>query len=144
MFVGEPGREPLSPPFMMAAEQSGLAAAVAVLAMLRRPGRAARVDIAEYEVLATNHMTGLSQLVVSSGSCAAARRTPQANPYPFTILPCRDGEVCVAFLSGHQWRHFVETMGDPEPGLPRKVFRSPPDGRALCRRVGYLGFDMAA
>jgi crotonobetainyl-CoA:carnitine CoA-transferase CaiB-like acyl-CoA transferase len=114
VFIGEPGREPLTPPFMMAAEQSGLAAAVAVLAMMRRPPAPARVDIAEYEVLATNHMTGLYSLSFHLGAVPRRAGHRKPNPYPFTILPCRDGEVCMAFLSGHQWRRLVETMGNPE------------------------------
>jgi len=114
VFVGQASREPLAPPFMMAAEQSGLAAVVAVLAALRNPGAAHQVDIAEYEVLATNHMTGLYSLSFFLGPAHRRAGHRKPNPYPFTILPCRDGQVCLAFLSGHQWRRLIATMGDPE------------------------------
>lgn len=120
VFVGEGNREPLVPPFMMAAEQSGLTAVVAVLAALRAEPGPCQVDIAEFEVLATNHMTGLYSLSFHLGPVHRRAGHRKPNPYPFTILPCRDGQVCVAFLGGHQWRRLLSVMGDPEWALDER------------------------
>lgn len=133
VFVGEADREPLVPPFMMAAEQSGLSAAVAVLAALETDRVPREIDIAEYEVLATNHMTGLYSLSFHVGPAHRRAGHRKPNPYPFTILPCRDGQVCVAFLGGHQWRRLLTVMGDPKWALDERF--------SDRRRMGALYAD---
>lgn len=108
-YIGEAGREPLVPPIQLASHQAGLAAAAAALAAA--PGTT--VDVAEFDVLATTHVSGLYPLAFFSGPPPhrAGRRKPA--PYPFTHLPCADGSVCIAFLEGRHWAKFVEAMGTP-------------------------------
>jgi crotonobetainyl-CoA:carnitine CoA-transferase CaiB-like acyl-CoA transferase len=114
VFIGAAGRAPVVPPLMLSTQQAGLAAALAVCGALNGPPIPRRIDVGEYETFATNHLTGLYSLAFFLGSPhrRAGRRKP--NPYPFTLLPCRDGTVCVAFLSGRQWSRLLEAMGNPE------------------------------
>lgn len=112
--VGEGDREPLTPPPMLAAHLAGCVAAAAVVTGLdAADAKQRRFDIAECDVLATNPMVGLYSLAFFSGQIPrrAGRRKP--NPYPYTILRCQDGAVCMAFLGGHHWRALLDAMGDP-------------------------------
>jgi crotonobetainyl-CoA:carnitine CoA-transferase CaiB-like acyl-CoA transferase len=113
VYVGEAGREPIVPPFMIASFQAGMAAVIGALGALLGGGRQL-LDIGEFETLATSHMTGLYSLSLFSGPIPrrAGRRKP--NPYPFTALPCADGWVCVAFLGGHQWSRLLRAMDNPQ------------------------------
>ena len=113
VYVGEPEREPLVPPFMLAAFQAALSGLAGVLGALVG-GRAAQIDVAEYEALATSHMTGLYSLSLFSGQVPRRAGHRKPNPYPFTALPCKDGRVCLAFLAGHQWKRLLEAMNHPE------------------------------
>lgn len=113
VYVGEPGREPLAPPFMLATFQaalSGLAGALGALV----GGRRTQIDVAEYEALATSHMTGLYSLSLFAGQVPRRAGNRKPNPYPFTALPCKDGRVCLAFLAGHQWKRLLDAMNHPE------------------------------
>jgi crotonobetainyl-CoA:carnitine CoA-transferase CaiB-like acyl-CoA transferase len=113
VYVGEPDREPLVPPFMLAAYQSALSGLVGVFGALLG-ARNARIDVAEYESLATSHMTGLYSLSLFSGAVPRRAGHRKPNPYPFTTLPCADGRVCLAFLAGHQWKRLLEAMRYPQ------------------------------
>lgn len=109
VYLGEPDRPPLVPPVQLISHQAGLAAGVAALAA----SAGAVVEVAEFDVMATTHVSGLYSLAFFSGPPPhrAGRRKPA--PYPFTHLPCADGWVCIAFLEGRHWARFVETMGSP-------------------------------
>lgn len=113
VYVGEPGRAPLVPPFMLASFQAALSGLVGALGALVG-GRDAEIDVAEYETLATSHMTGLYSLSLFSGEVPRRAGHRKPNPYPFTALPCKDGRVCLAFLAGHQWKRLLDVMGNPE------------------------------
>ncbi len=113
VYVGEPGREPLVPPFMLASFQAALSGLAGALGALLG-GRGAQVDVAEYEALATSHMTGLYSLSLFAGQVPRRAGHRKPNPYPFTALPCADGRVCLAFLAGHQWKRLLDAMGQPE------------------------------
>jgi crotonobetainyl-CoA:carnitine CoA-transferase CaiB-like acyl-CoA transferase len=114
VYVGEAEREPIVPPAMLGSHEAGVVAAIAALAALHGGARGQVVDVAEYELLATADMAGLYSLAFFSGAVPRRHGHRKPNPYPFTILPCKDGAVCVAFLAGHHWRALVEAMGDPE------------------------------
>lgn len=114
VFVGEAGREPLVPPMMLTAYLAALDAVVAALAGARTGGGGRCVDIAEFATMATNHMIGLYSLSLYSGPITRRTGRRKPNPYPFTLLPCKDGFVCTAFLSTHHWLALVEAMGSPE------------------------------
>jgi crotonobetainyl-CoA:carnitine CoA-transferase CaiB-like acyl-CoA transferase len=113
VYVGEPGREPLVPPFMLASFQAALSGLAGALGAVLG-GRGAQIDVAEYEALATSHMTGLYSLSLFSGQVPRRAGHRKPNPYPFTALPCADGRVCLAFLAGHQWKRLLDAMGQPE------------------------------
>jgi len=112
VYVGEPEREPLVPPFMLASFQAALSGLAGALGALLG-GRGALIDVAEYEALATSHMTGLYSLSLFSGVVPRRAGHRKPNPYPFTALPCADGRVCLAFLAGHQWKRLLDVMGHP-------------------------------
>jgi crotonobetainyl-CoA:carnitine CoA-transferase CaiB-like acyl-CoA transferase len=78
-------------------------------------------------------MTGLYSLSFHVGPAHRRAGHRKPNPYPFTILPCRDGQVCVAFLGGHQWRRLLTVMGDPEWAFDEKF--------SDRRRMGALYAD---
>ncbi len=113
VYVGEPEREPLVPPFMLAAFQAALSGLVGALGAFVG-GRAAQIEVAEYETLATSHMTGLYSLSLFSGQVPRRAGHRKPNPYPFTALPCKDGRVCLAFLAGHQWKRLLDAMNHPQ------------------------------
>jgi crotonobetainyl-CoA:carnitine CoA-transferase CaiB-like acyl-CoA transferase len=134
VYVGAADREPLVPPTMLGAHQTGVMAAIAALASAL-DGVAERrlVDLAEFELLATSNMAGLYSLAFFSGLVPRRAGHRKPNPYPFTILPCKDGAVCVAFLAGHHWRALLRVMGDPDwASDPRFADR---------RRMGELHAD---
>lgn len=112
VYVGEPGREPLVPPFMLASFQAALSGLVGALGAFVG-GQRAQIDVAEYEALATSHMTGLYSLSLFSGQVPRRAGHRKPNPYPFTALPCKDGRVCLAFLAGHQWKRLLDAMDHP-------------------------------
>lgn len=113
VYVGEPDREPLVPPFMLGAYQSALSGLIGVFGALLGGGNT-RIDVAEYESLATSHMTGLYSLSLFSGAVPRRAGHRKPNPYPFTTLPCADGRVCLAFLAGHQWKRLLDAMEHPQ------------------------------
>jgi len=51
-------------------------------------------------------------------SMRAGHRT--ISVYPWCILPCKDGYMCLIAIQGYQWKRFLEAMGKPEwMGDPR-------------------------
>ncbi len=114
-YVGDAAREPIAPPIMLAAYQGGVMAAISALASLRRPGLT-RVDLAEADVLATNHVAGLYSLAALVGDVSRRAGPRKPNPYPFTVLPCKDGAVSLVCLQGRQWKKLLKIMGDPAWG----------------------------
>src|ERR1700722_26871 len=115
VYVGESDREPIAPPITLAAYQAGAMAAISAIASLRRRG-ITMVDLSEADVLATNHVAGLYSLSALVGDIARRAGQRKPNPYPFTILPCKDGQVSIVFLSGRQWGRLLKVMGDPAWG----------------------------
>ncbi len=114
-YVGDSDREPIAPPILLASYQAGIMAAISVIAALRRRGLT-KVDLAESDVLATSHIAGLYSLSALVGDVARRAGPRKPNPYPFTILPCKDGHVSIVFLSGRQWAKLLKVMGDPAWG----------------------------
>lgn len=119
--IGEPDREPLTTPNNVSVLQGGLHAANAVLMSLLShelndtPHQF--IDIAVADVLA-------SYVVINSTAYlhydnlewrrAGHRANGSGGPYPYTILPCKDGAVCLICRSSIEWNRFVEAMGNPE------------------------------
>jgi len=117
MRTGEPDREPLAPALSQSNYQSGAMGAAATMgAVFARmsTGKGQLVDISESEVWATIHLGHGVHLGIFEGrkSIRAGHRT--ISVYPWCILPCRDGYMCMIAIQGYQWKRFLEAMGSPE------------------------------
>lgn len=115
--TGESGREPLAPALSQSNYQSGAMGAAATMGALfarMSTGSGQQVDIAEAEVWATIHHGHGVHLGVFEGrkSIRAGHRT--ISVYPWAVLPCKDGYMCLIAIQGHQWKRFLEAMGSPE------------------------------
>lgn len=115
--VGEPDREPLTPPLALSDYQAGVAAASATLLALfaRKPtGRGQHVDICALDVWATVHQGSGFANFTSFGKSRkrAGRRRQEA--YPFHFLAAKDGLMCLIARDGAQWRRFIEMVGVPQ------------------------------
>ena len=98
---------------------AGLAAATAVLTALHRrqmTGEGARIDVSEYEALATQLIASFAGHAY--GQPAASRDRRQAGTVGAIggVLPCSDGYVAISPREEAQWRQWLELMGNPEWG----------------------------
>lgn len=115
--TGEPSRPPLAPALSQSHYQSGSMGAAATMgALLSRmaTGCGQHVDISEADVWATIHLGHGVHLGVFEGrkSIRSGHRT--ISVYPWCILPCKDGYMCLIAIQGYQWKRFLEAMGEPE------------------------------
>ncbi|MFQ5521415.1 MAG: CaiB/BaiF CoA transferase family protein, partial [Candidatus Methylomirabilia bacterium] len=116
--IGERGRPPLPLPVSQPDYQGGVNGAIgAMLAVFarERTGSGQHVDIATSDVVAfyggiTSTMYTPYRLPWSREGHRASR---SGGYYPYTILPCKDGHVCLITRSGHPWKRFCEAMGNP-------------------------------
>lgn len=114
-IVGEPKREPLTPPFSLGHFQTGIIAANAIMFALmarNKTGKGQHIDISEVESWSIFH-TGN---VVSSFIYGGRKRTRTGHrthgPYPYTLLPCKDGYISMIALRGSEWKRFLEIVGE--------------------------------
>ncbi len=115
--TGEPNRPPLAPALSQSHYQSGAMGAAATFGAVfarNKTGEGQQVDISEAEVWATIHLGHGVHLGVFEGrkSIRAGHRT--ISVYPWCILPCKDGYMCLIAIQGYQWKRFLEAMGSPE------------------------------
>ena len=122
--IGDPAREPLIVPLLQADYQAGAhAAAAATLALIARrrtpPGAATQgeaIDIASADVLAAAAGTN-AQIYLFHGlqrwERAGRRAFASGGPYPYVILPCKDGAVCLIGRARQEWVRLVQAMGEP-------------------------------
>jgi crotonobetainyl-CoA:carnitine CoA-transferase CaiB-like acyl-CoA transferase len=116
--LGEPGREPLSiPPGVLECQAGAHLAAACLMAHLAGPapdgGRL--VDIALTDVLAS-YVAVNCRFYIHHGmhwQRAGRRASESGGAYPFVILPCADGAVCLSGRTRAEWERFVEAMGSP-------------------------------
>ncbi len=116
--LGEPGRPPLAIPPGVLECQAGAHLAAASL-MARRAGHAVDegrlVDIALVDILA--HYVGVNcRFYIHHGMewrREGRRAAHSGGAYPFVILPCADGAVCLSGRTRPEWERFVEAMGSP-------------------------------
>ncbi len=115
--LGEQGRTPLSIPPGILGCQAGahLAAACLMVRMIAPPPEGRIVDIALNDVLA--HCVGVNcRFYIHHGmnwERAGRRAAGSGGAYPFVILPCADGAVCLSGRTRPEWERFVEAMGAP-------------------------------
>ena len=116
--LGEPGRPPLAiPPGVLECQAGAHLAAACLMARLAGPmadgGRI--VDIALNDVL--THYVGVNcRFYIHHGMRwrrAGRRASDSGGAYPFVILPCADGAVCLSGRTRAEWQRFVEAMGTP-------------------------------
>lgn len=116
--LGEPGRPPLAiPPGVLECQAGAHLAAACLMARLAGPaadgGRI--VDIALNDVL--THYVGVNcRFYIHHGMRwrrAGRRASDSGGAYPFVILPCADGAVCLSGRTRAEWQRFVEAIGTP-------------------------------
>lgn len=116
--IGDPTREPLSLPVGVLEHQSGvvLAAGCLLALELRAAGVEQNlVDVALADVLAS-YVAGNCRVYVHHGlkwQRNGERPYGCCGAYPFAIMPCADGKVCISGRTREEWQRFVKVMGNP-------------------------------
>ena len=116
--LGEKGRAPLTIPPEILASQAGAHLAGAILAAImvpRQPDRARIVDVALADVLASYVSVNCRFYIHHGMSWARSgrRASDSGGAYPFVILPCKDGQVCLSGRTKGEWLRLVEALGNP-------------------------------
>ena len=114
-IVGMPQREPLTPPFALGHFQTGIIAANAVMFALmagRKKKIGQHVDISEAESWAIFHTGNVVSAFIYSGRKRTRTGHRTYAPYPYTLLPCKDGYLSMIALRGSEWKRFLEIVGD--------------------------------
>lgn len=123
--IGEPGRAPLIVPFLQADYQAGAhGAAAAMMALIARrrcaagnaSGSGESIDVASADVFAA--AAGANAMIylyygLQKWTRAGRRAFASGGPYPYVILPCKDGAVCLIGRARHEWTRLIEAMGRP-------------------------------
>ena len=116
--LGEPDRAPLTLPPGVTEHQGGaMLAAGCLLALTVRDARGSGrvVDISLSDVLAS-YVAGNSRFYVHHGlqwQRSGRRASGSGGAYPYMILPCKDGTVCVCGRTRDEWNRLVGAMGNP-------------------------------
>ena len=120
--LGEPGRAPLSLPPGIAEHQAGaMLAAGCLLALMVQgesgdtAGKGRVVDISLAEVLAS-YVAGNCRVYIHHGlqwRRSGRRASGSGGAYPYVILPCKDGQVCICGRTREEWMRLVQVMGNP-------------------------------
>ncbi len=116
-IVGESQREPLTPPFALGHFQTGIIAANAVMFALmakRKSEKGQHIDISEAESWAIFHTGNVVSAFIYSGRKRNRSGHRTFAPYPYTLLPCKDGYISMIALRGSEWKRFLEIIGDGE------------------------------
>ena len=116
--IGEPGREPLTPPYDIVDYETGASAAgAALVALLAEAGaECSPIDVASRDVLA-HLVSTLAQNYVPYGrhwQRDGRRPFMSGGIYPLGLFTCSDGHVALYCRSTEQWRGILQAMGDPE------------------------------
>ena len=116
--IGERGRAPLPLPVSQPDYQGGVNGAIGfLLACLARDriGQGQHVDVSTADVVA--FYGGITSTMYTAQGIPWRREGHRASRsggyYPYTILPCKDGYLCMITRSGHPWKKFVDAMGSP-------------------------------
>ena len=114
-IVGEAHREPLTPPFSMGHYQTGIIAANAAMFALmarRKTDKGQHIDVSEAEAWSIFHTGNVVSAFIYSGRKRKRTGHRTFAPYPYTLLPCKDGYVSMIALRGSEWKRFLEIVGD--------------------------------
>lgn len=117
--LGEPGRPPLTiPPGVLECQAGAHLAAACLAARLTgsKSGSARIVDIALADILAL-YVAVNCRFYIHHGmqwQRAGRRASNSGGAYPFVILPCQDGDVCLSGRTRPEWERFVQAMGSPD------------------------------
>ena len=114
-IVGDPKREPLTPPFSMGNFQTGVIASNAIMSALMagmKINRGQHIDISEAESWSIFHTGNVVSAFVYGGRKRTRSGHRTFAPYPYTLLPCKDGYISMIALRGSEWKRFLEIMGD--------------------------------
>lgn len=111
---GSEDKAPLKPAGMQADFQAGANAAMAMLAAIfaaRRSGEGDHIDISELECV-----TAIIELAFPYWPYLGLVPSRLGHPpiQPIAIFPCSDGYLMVCCIEEHQWRSFVDLMGNPD------------------------------
>jgi crotonobetainyl-CoA:carnitine CoA-transferase CaiB-like acyl-CoA transferase len=109
-----PEMPPLKTFGQQAGFQGGVHAAVATMGAVfaqMRDGEGQHVDVSVYESL-TSQMEMFFEFWPYMQTVAS--RLGQKPIQPLEVMECRDGYIFVCCVEEHQWRNFVELMGNPE------------------------------
>lgn len=132
--IGEPSREPLTPPFDIVDYQTGVsAAAAALVAHLSGAGAACSpVDVSSRDVLAHLVSTLAQNYLPFGRQWQRDGRRPfmSGGIYPLGLFTCKDGFVALYCRSDEQWHGILRAMGDPAWGREER-FRDP---RVVARK----------
>lgn len=119
-ITGDPEREPLLTPWGQAGYQAALNAAVGTLSALywrEATGLGQHVDISVQECIASV-LGDVISFYSYMGTVKPRRTTPLdfagVTVWPVDIYECKDGYVSICILEPHQWRGFVDLIGNPE------------------------------
>jgi len=116
-IVGDPQREPLTPPFSLGHFQTGVIASNAFMFALmagRKEKKGQHIDISEAESWSLFHTGNVVSAFVYSGRKRNRSGHRTFAPYPYTLLPCKDGYLSMIALRGSEWKRFLEIVGDGE------------------------------
>ncbi len=114
-IVGDPKREPLTPPFSLGHFQTGVIASNAIMFALmanRKEKIGQHIDISEAESWSIFHTGNVVSAFVYGGRKRNRSGHRTFAPYPYTLLPCKDGYLSMIALRGSEWKRFLEIVGD--------------------------------
>lgn len=114
-IVGDPKREPLTPPFSLGHFQTGIIASNGIMFALmasRKIKMGQHIDISEAESWSVFHTGNVVSAFVYSGRKRNRSGHRTFAPYPYTLLPCKDGYLSMIALRGSEWKRFLEIVGD--------------------------------
>jgi len=114
-IVGEPQREPLTPPFSLGHFQTGIIAGNATMFALmaqKKIGKGQHIDISEAESWSIFHTGNVVSAFIYAGRKRNRSGHRTYGPYPYTLLPCKDGYISMIALRGSEWKRFLEIVGD--------------------------------
>ena len=108
--IGRPDREPLTIPHEYASFQAGAIAATAAMASLVGHAAATVIDVAVSDVISAY---AAANATLFTWKREGHRAADSGGAYPYTILPARDGYVCLAVRSNGEWRRMLEALDNP-------------------------------